>query len=57
MGCCGEEDAHLCRDIELLNAVLSEGGMIGLTPVLQKRETEGEASWLALGCMEPPISP
>lgn len=36
--------------VELLNAVLSEGGMLGLTPVLQKRETGGEASWLASSC-------
>jgi len=55
MGCRGVENAHLCRavgGVELLKAVLSEGGMLGLTPVLQKRETGGEASWLASSCTE-----
>lgn len=33
--------------VELLNAVLSEGEMPGVSPVLEKRETGGEASWLA----------
>lgn len=40
MGCHGEENAHLCRAVELLNAVLSEVGMLGLSPVLQRGRLE-----------------
>lgn len=57
MGCHGEENAHLCRAVELLNAVLSEVRMLGLSPVLQKRETGGEASWLASSYIGRPTSP